>query len=73
MAQNCQGLGSQFWVGKALGRESDAREAGRTEQDEEGESLGCRLVKITRPGIISAEPETWVRWQSGNGGGEIAV
>lgn len=32
MAQNCQGLGSQFWVGKALGRESDTRgdKQGRT-------------------------------------------
>lgn len=40
MAQNPQGLGGQFGVGKALGRESDTRGAGRTEQDEEGESLG---------------------------------
>lgn len=43
------------------------------EQDKEGESFGCWLVVITRPGIISAEPETWVRWQSGNGGGEISA
>lgn len=73
VVQHSQSLGSQFWVGKALGRKSDTRGAGRAEQEGEGESLGCWLVKTTRAGIISAEPETWVRWQSGNGGGEIAA
>lgn len=49
-------------------REGERYQRGRAEEDKEEKSFGCWLVVTTKPGIISAEQETWVRWQSGNGG-----